>query len=56
MAEMLKATLEEEKTSLLESAIRSLVMEGTLADVSREALRSAETRRIIKALKGNKKQ
>ncbi|MEW6213956.1 MAG: sigma-54 dependent transcriptional regulator [Nitrospirota bacterium] len=38
----------------LESAIGSLVMDGTLEDVSREALRIAETKRIIKALKETK--
>lgn len=40
--------------STLESAMRSLPMEGTLEDVSKEALRIAESQRITKALKETK--
>ncbi|MBM4136855.1 MAG: sigma-54-dependent Fis family transcriptional regulator [Nitrospira sp.] len=40
--------------STLESAMRSLPMEGTLEDVSKEALRIAESQRIMKALKTTK--
>jgi two-component system response regulator AtoC len=40
--------------STLESAMRSLPMEGTLEDVSKEALRIAESQRIMKALKATK--